>query len=152
MELTPSLLAGFFAIIAAYFAWKLRMYEKDATLLVEKRKEKEELYKKIHRTFDAVIQVVKRYETAALQEDFIELNAEVALLATDELGVIYEETAQYLEEWAALFPRAWPNTNLIQAPDPAAKYKAPEREAYRKFLEQLQKLNKFMRTDLNGQP
>lgn len=149
MEIVTSLVAGIFVLIAAYLAWRLRISEKHAALMVEKRKEKEELYKKIHRTFDGMIQAVKRHERTAMQKEVIELNAEVALLASDEFGALYEESCQNLEEWTAVFPKAWPDTNLLQAPDPTAKYKEQERAAYQQFLENLQKLNTFMKADLN---
>jgi len=121
VQIVTSLIAGAFALLAAYLGWRLREAEQRATLASEKRKEKEELYKRIHRTFDSVIQTVKRHERTAMQKDFIELNAEVRLLASDEFGTLYEESCQRLEEWANIFPQAWPDTDLIQAPDPTAE-------------------------------
>lgn len=114
MEIATSVIAGCFALVAAYFAWKLRLSENNASLAIEKRREKEDLYKKIHRTFDGVIQAIKRHERTAFQSVFIELNAKVNLLASEELRNTYEETCQYLKERAALFPKAWPNTTLFK--------------------------------------
>lgn len=148
MEIVSSVVAGIFVLLSAYLAWRLRMSEKQALFLSEKRNKKEELYKKILRTFDSGIQAIKRYEPMATQKEFIELNAEVALFATDDLETHYEKTAQEFELWANVFPKAWPNTNIIQSPDPAAKHKGPEKDAYHQLLKSLDQLKEFMKTDL----
>jgi len=46
VEIVTSLIAGAFALLAAYLGWRLSVAKKMATVTSEKRKEKEELYKK----------------------------------------------------------------------------------------------------------
>ena len=149
MEIVTSIIAGAFAMLAAYLAWRLRASEIQIALQNEKRKDKEEFYKKIHRTFDNGMQAIIRHERTAFQSTFIELNTEVTLLSSKELNLLYEQSCQLLESWSLLFIKAWPNTNIIQAPDPAAKHKEPESAEYIKLLEKIAELNEYMRNDLS---
>jgi hypothetical protein len=85
--------------------------------------------------------------------------AKVHLPAPQEIVDRHALAADRLEQWSALPVKAMPRrmqvgdktVEILQAPDPAAAYKEPAKQAFNSMQEQVQKLNPFMRAGLQGE-
>jgi len=151
-----SIIAGSFALAAAYFAWKLKNVSEGHNSKRIKEKDKENLYTEIIECFEGAIRNVKTKKQNESETRFLKLNAKVALLAPEKIHGSYLQCAHALEEWSILFHKSSPRTQeinghiitTISSPDPTAKYKEPERESFTRLQELLVSFIKEMKGDI----
>ena len=155
-----AVVAGTFTIISALIMWKLthktseRTREKAAQ--DAKFNEKKALYVRTHELYESAIKCTRSYENNHLSELFSKLTAEINLIASEDVATQYFYVADLFQDWIPLYLKAFPAPKkmgdhsyiMIQSPDPTAKYKQPEKEAYDKFYSSYQDLIKLMRMEL----
>ncbi|WP_286758485.1 hypothetical protein [Ralstonia sp. RL] len=157
-----AVISGLFAIAAAFIAWRLKNAS-DATLRKlaldkERHEELKALFTSTFQLFENSMREVTSREEFSLSQKFSENNAKIHLLAPERIVKQYSEAAELLEAWSSLYAKASPRrmtmgdgvVTILQAPDPAAQYKEPAKEAYRNLQDKLQELVALMRTELNG--
>ena len=154
-------IAGIFAIISAFIAWRLKT-SSDARGQMdaqnkERRDEMKQLFTDTFTLFEQAIRQVLNREEFSLEESFSENNAKIHLLAPESVVAKYSEVGLLLEGWSRLHFKASPRQmkvgdhtlTMFQSPDPTAEYKEPANAEYQKLQEELQKLIKLMREKLN---
>jgi pyruvate dehydrogenase complex dehydrogenase (E1) component len=107
---------------------------------------------------EQAIRHVRAGEEYPLHENRSEVNAKVQLLASETVGEKYAEAVHLLERWSELHVLASPRKmkagetsyELIQAPDPTAKYKQPAAEAHDGLQKCIGSLVQAMRAELRG--
>lgn len=153
-----SVVAGFLAMVSAFFAWKLKQSSESEIRAISKQdmrhSELKLLYIKINENFEALIKNTKLHSEENLNSKFSNLTAEVRMLASEHVVQMYLSVADLHHEWAALYFKAYPPVKngilIIQSPDPTLKFKVPEKVAYESFYNEYQKLILAMRTELSG--
>jgi len=160
IPVVSAIIAGFFAVVCAVLAWKLRNATDERARLTalqkERRDELKRLFTDIYMLFEQAIGHALRKEEFALGPELSEVNARVRLLAPETIVAQYFKVAAMLENWSQLHYRATPRqmkigegtVSIIEAPDPTAKYKEPAKEAHEELQEQLNRLIDLMRTQL----
>lgn len=151
---------GVFALLAAYFAWRLKRGTDDrdrkTALAVERRKDLQELFSEVFAHLEQAIQRGQRLESFDLTLDLSRVNAKIRLIASEEVNLAYDDAADKLHEWSLLHVKASPRQMkvgestiaIIQAPDPTAAFKKPAAEAYEALHASLDKLRKCMRSEI----
>ena len=148
MEYLPEVIAGLFALLSAYLAWRLGEQSQAASIMREKRKEKEHLYESIYEAFErTTIEILGGKDRESVPK-IISLNSKVALHAKADIADKYFQCCTLLEEWSELYDKANPKTKFVQSPDPAEKWKQPAKEAYEKLQPALKELADLMKQDL----
>jgi len=157
-----AVIAGIFAIVSAYIAWKLKTSsdnERDqVTRAKEKYEEEKSLYTNTFQLFGKAIRQVIEREQFTLAQEFSENNAKIHLLAPQAVIDQYSETASLLESWSVLYAKASPRKmkmgdqtiTVLQAPDPTAQYKKPEKNEYEKLQSSLRQLVELMRSEIEN--
>ncbi len=152
---------GLFALLAAFFAWRLKKTgdenERKSSLAVEKHRELSELYAQIFSNLEQAMKCAMSQDPFELNEARSRENAKVRLLGSEEVNLAYDDASDKLQKWSALHFAASPRKTrigdqtfiTIQAPDPTAKYKAPAEAAHKALHESLQVLRARMRADLS---
>jgi hypothetical protein len=152
---------GLFALLAAFFAWRLKGKGEDkdrrAVLAIERHKELTELYAQVFMTIEQAMKNAIAQEPFELTEERSRVNAKVRLLGSEAVNLAYDDVSQKLQEWSALHVAASPRRTTIgdhtftvlQAPDPTEKYKGPAEEAHKALHEALQILQARMRAELS---
>jgi hypothetical protein len=155
-----AVITGVFALLAAFFGWKLKTSSDKAArnLAIEKerRDEIKLLYENTFVLFEQAILHVKQREKFTLGHEFSQTNAKMHLVAPTAIADQYLVAASLLEEWSKLHAKASPRqieiggqtATVIQAPDPTVPFKEPAKKAYETLLVELQKLTQLMRVDL----
>lgn len=155
-----AVITGFFALLAAFFGWKLKTSSDEAArkLAIEKerRDEIKLLYENTFVLFEQAIWQVQQREQFTLGGEFSQTNAKMHLVAPTPIADQYLVAASLLEDWSQLHAKASPRqieiggqtATLIQAPDPTATFKEPAKNAHESLLVELRKLTRLMREDL----
>jgi hypothetical protein len=153
---------GLFALLAAFFAWRLKKTgdekERETSLAIEKHRELSELYAQVFSTLEQAMKCTMSHEPFELTEARSRDNAKVRLLGSEEVNLAYDDASDKLQNWSALHVAASPQRTrigdqtfiTIQAPDPTEKYKAPAEAAHKALHEALQVLRVRMRADLSS--
>ncbi len=153
-------IAGLFALLSAFLAWRLRnateSHASRSATAKERRNEIKSLYMETYSLFEKAIAEVSGGKPFTLANDFAKLNAQFHLLAPEKLSEQYGECCLRLQAWSQLHVQASPKRMdvggvpivLVQSPDPAAKYREPAAAAYQKLQSQLQGLAAAMRKNL----
>jgi hypothetical protein len=153
-------MAGLFALLSAFLAWRLRnTTDSDASrasVAKEQRDEVKALYTGTYSLFERAIAEVRAGGPFTLSNDFSKLNAQFHLLAPEALSKQYGECCLQLESWSQLHVQASPKRMnvsgvpivFVQSPDPAAKFREPAAAAYEKLQSQLQDFVAAMRIEL----
>ncbi|XCN74412.1 MAG: hypothetical protein Q3M24_06615 [Candidatus Electrothrix aestuarii] len=161
ISIIAAVLAGIFTVITAYIAWKLKNVtdERARNLAIDKEQhdEKKKLYESVYTLFEQAIREIQLREEFTLTREFSDINAKIHLFAPEVIGEQYSKAHHLLEEWSILHHKASPRQmevgertiTIIEAPDPTEQYKKPAMESFDELQEQLQKLIKLMRQDLN---
>lgn len=152
---------GCFTLVSGYFLWKLKTAteerEKSFNHAKERREELKKLYSDLFVMFEQAIRMARAEVEYKLDKETSTTNARVRLLASPGVIEKYLECIDLLEEWSILYFKATPRrtknpdgsiTTILQAPDPTAKYKEPERNVYKQLQIALDLLVKEMRSDL----
>jgi len=151
---------GLFALLAAFFAWRLKRNgdEKalEATLAVERHRELTTLYSEVFSNLEQAMKCALHQEPFELTAEHSRTNAKVRLLGSKEVNLAYDEASDRLRKWSELHFAASPRRTRIgdrdymtfQAPDPTAKFKVPAQEAHKALHESLTVLREHMRADL----
>jgi hypothetical protein len=157
-----AVVAGVFAIASALIAWTLKnsSYNQRDQLshAKEKYEEAKSLYTTTFKLFEESIRQVLNRQQFILSQAFSENNAKIHLLAPQNVIEQYSEAASLLKSWSILYAKASPKqikigdqtATIIQAPDPAVKYKEPAELEYKKMQDSLQKLVDIMRSQLDN--
>lgn len=163
-EYIPALaavVAGVFAIVAAFLTWKLKSSteerERSIARAKEKRDELQNLYSEVFVLFEQAIKKVVHQEEFTLDAELSRTNAKVQLLASEPVINAYHEAGELLQEWSKLHYKASPRTMqlgeqkvvLVQAPDPTVQFKEPANEAHSALQVALARLVKQMRAELD---
>ncbi|WP_281783926.1 hypothetical protein [Sinimarinibacterium flocculans] len=155
-------IAGLFALLSAFLAWRLRNAADssiaEAAVAKERRNEVKALYTEAYSLFERAIAEVRNGQPFTLAHDFAKLNAQFHLLAPATLSEQYGECCMQLEFWSRLQGQASPKRMdvagvpliIVQSPDPTEKYREPAAAAYRKLQSQLQALASAMRRELSN--
>ncbi len=108
------------------------------------------LYIKIHEMIEEAIKTTKNNSFHNLNTQFSKLTAEVQIIASEKVIEKYLNVANLFQDWANIYRKAYPNTNILYSKsiDPTLKYKENEKEIYSKFDKEYQELIKMMRTEL----
>lgn len=151
---------GVFALVAAYFAWRLKRATDDrdrkTALAVERRRDLQELFAEVFAHLEQAIQRGQRLESFDLTLEISRANAKIRLLASEEVNLAYDGTVQKLHEWSVLHFKASPRqikvgestVSILQAPDPTAAFKKPSSDAYESLHSSLSNLRKCMRSEI----
>jgi hypothetical protein len=162
VAIVAAAMSGAFAVVSACIAWWLKSHSDRAqverTEAKEKHAEIRELYTRAFRLFEDAARLIHRDEGASIEEDFARLNADMHLLGSDAVAGLYEKAAISLSEWSRLYAKATPRQQkigdqtltILQAPDPTAKYKEPERQAFEDLQEKLRALHAQMKAELRS--
>ncbi len=162
INIITALIAGGFALLSAALGWKLKtMQDKRGwtlSLAKEHRNEVRELYTEAFALFEQTIRQVTRRQGFTLGDDFARLNAKIHLMAPENIVAQYDQVAAMLSDWSSLYEQASPHRmrvgestfEIIQAPDPAAKFKEPAQNAFDDLQQEIQKLVAMMRSELSG--
>lgn len=155
-----AVIAGIFAVVSAFMAWRLKNSSDDRRDQVSHAKEKHDEEKSLYTTtfqlFEGAIRQVLDGSDFSLAQAFSENNARIHLLAPQHIVDQYSESASLLGSWSGLHAKASPRQikrgdetiTIFQAPDPTAKYKEPAKAEYEKLQVSLQKLVELMRSQL----
>lgn len=155
-----ALITGIFAIGAAVVAWKLKTKEtiqsRELEIASAMRLELKTLYEDVYVSFDHSIRAVRVLEEGKSAEELSRMSARIRLLAPEDIVATFERAHSLLNAWSVLYFNAHPGrkregdrvVELIQAPDPGAKYKERERKAYSDLQNCLERLVEQMRVDL----
>ena len=124
----------------------------------QKYEEKKKLYVRVYRLFEDAIRLTRERNESrfAVTEDFHKANAEIHLLASDNVSTSYEKACLNLEKWSELYAKASPKTmklrdqtiTMLQSPDPTAKYQEPAKQAFSELQESLDALIALMKNKL----
>lgn len=151
------IISGVFAIISAVIAWRLKIFvtenAREFNLKKEKYDELKELYTESFSLFENLIRLVMDFNKNTLTQECSKINAKIHLLAPKNIIEQYVQSSLLLESWSSLYAKASPKkigdrTYLLQAPDPTKKFKGPAKQEYDHLQEELEKLFKLMRADL----
>jgi len=160
IPLVSAAIAGFFAVVCAVLAWKLKNATDQKARLEALRKERRDelknLFSAIYTFFEQAIGVALRNEQFVLSPEQSQINARVRLLAPEPIIAQYFKVAGLLERWSQLHYRAMPRqmqigehtVTMVEAPDPTAKYKEPAKEAHEQLQAELDALIELMRLEL----
>lgn len=149
-----AIIAGTFAIISAFIAWKLKnssdTARENSDRIQRKHEEAKLLYTGTFQLFEEALRQVLDRSEFTLAKQFNENNA----IITEK----YSEVADFLESWSKLHAK----TNLrqikvgdqemtmIQSPDPTVQYKETAKAEYDKLQVALQQLVELMRDELDA--
>ncbi len=157
-----AVIAGVFAVISAFIAWKLKNSSDTAReksdRIQRKHEEAKSLYTGTFQLFEEAIRQVLNRSEFTLAKQFSENNARIHLLAPATITEKYSEVAAFLESWSRLYAKASPQQmkigdqvmTMVQAPDPTAQYKEPAKAEYEKLQVGLQQLVELMRNELDA--
>lgn len=152
--------AGFFALLSAYLAWRLKRAgderERKVAIAVERRKELRELYAEIFVYLEQAIKHCVTQTPLDLTTGQSRANAKLRLLASEEINLAYDDVADKLHVWSILHAKASPRqmqigekvVTILQAPDPTGQFKAPASDAHHELHDSLAKLRTLMRHEL----
>jgi hypothetical protein len=152
---------GLFALLAAYYAWRLKRAsddrERKTALAVERHKELSDLYAQVFTMLEQAMKHTFALEPFDLTSERSRVNARVRLLCSDAVNEAYDDVADKLQSWSALHIAASPRQmrvgeqtlTIVQAPDPTREYKAPAEAAHKALHEALHVLRSRMRADLS---
>jgi hypothetical protein len=156
-----AIIAGVFAIVSPFITWKLKNASDERARLTaldkERRDEIKQLYTGIFVIFEHAIRQASQLEEFTLARELSEATAKIHLLAPERIAEQYSVACSLLEEWSQLHFKASPrrlrvgdqSVTVIQSPDPAAKYKEPANAAYSKLQDEVRKLTRMMRQELD---
>jgi len=148
--MATEIIAGLFALLAVYLAWRLGESSSKQSLKREQWKEKSSLYAEIYSVFEqAMSEIINHQERDCIQK-FHALNSRVALLAKEEISEKYFTCCRQLEEWSVTYVKAYPNNGFIQSPDPTAKFKQPAADQFEALRSSIKELAALMKIDLAG--
>lgn len=155
-KIIPPIIAGIFAIISAYFAWKLKKQSEELSQKNKKHEEIKELYLSVFELFEKTTHEVRKIECNIPHSEFHKTHAKIHLLASDSVAKLYDEACSTLQDWISLHFKSTPPTQkfgdhyvtTIQAPDPTAKYKEPAQKAYDVYRVALNSLTEQMKKEL----
>lgn len=157
-----AVVAGIFALISAYLAWKLKSAaEASERSLAESRQRRQEmadLYANVIATLEQSIKTVQNTGEFSLDKELSEINGKLHLLASEAAINQYHDVAERIRQWSSLHRQASPRRMsiggdrvlLIQAPDPTEKFKQPALDAYRELQDALERMIKQMRAEVRG--
>ncbi|TCT06367.1 hypothetical protein [Paralcaligenes ureilyticus] len=160
VAVVAAIIAGIFAVVSAFIAWRLKNSSDDrarkVSLEKERRDEIKGLYENTFVLFEQAIRQVQHREQFTLAREFSQTNAKIHLLAPQEITDRYLKVACLLEDWSQLHAKASPRqldlngqtVTLIQSPDSTAAFKEPARAAYESLITELRSLTKAMREGL----
>lgn len=160
VSIIAAAIAGIFATVTAVIAWKLKSKtdarERSIAIAKQRRDEVKRLYTDVFVVVEQTINRVRQFEEFNLDKELSDVNGRVCLLAHERVAKQYVQVASLLTEWSILFANASPKRTkvgdqtmvFLQAPDPTAKYKEPEREASQKLQGAVDLLIKEMRAEL----
>lgn len=155
-----ALVSGAFGVGAAVVTWGLKSKSdaKERVLAKEEehREELKALYTSVFIALEQLIRHTKAGEEYPVDENLSDVNAKVHLLASEAVADKYSEAAALLVRWSRLHVLATPRKmkvgdqtyEMIQAPDPTAKHKQPEADAYAELQKALSALVQTMRVEL----
>lgn len=161
VNIISAIIAGFFAVTSAYFAWRLKKKSEEdtrgANLEIERRAEIKELYTGVFTLFEKAIKQILNSDEDTLSDEFSETNARIHLLAHNDVVSLYTETCEFLESWSKLQAKASPMSmkagdqtiTMYQAPDPTKKFQKPAQAEYEKLQEKFSELVKMMKSKLS---
>jgi hypothetical protein len=152
MEVIVVIIAGLFALLSAFLAWRLGEASSKSTLAKEVRREREELYANVYTAFERAISEIRNHKERTSVDDFFRLTPRISLLAPKEISERYFECCHRLKEWSEIYVRAYPNDGFVRVPDPAATFKEPEKELSMGLIQDLGLLVDAMRLDLDHKP
>lgn len=153
-------ITGFFALLAAYLAWRLKRSgddrERRVAIALERRRELRELYAEIFVHLEQAMKHGSELKPFELTPEMSRANAKLRLLAPEEINLAYDDVSDKLHEWSVLYAKASPRQmqlgdrsyTIIQAPDPTAEFKAPALAAHQALHESVSKLRCLMRDEL----
>jgi hypothetical protein len=130
ISIIAAVVAGVFAIIAAFISWKLKSSTEERERSIARAKEKHDelkhLYAEVFVLFEQAIKKVKHREDFTLDAELSHVNAKLQLLASEPVINAYHQAGELLQEWSRLHYKTFPPTmkfgeqtlTLIQAPDP----------------------------------
>ncbi len=159
-KLLPTIGAGIFALISAYFAWRLKKQTDEKALEFsrenEKREEIKDLYLTVFELFEKTSSEIVKIERNIPQNEFHRTHARVHLLASDKVAKLYDDTCAALQDWMVLYFKASPERRKVgdsymeiyQAPDPTAQYKEPAQDAHKTYQSTFNKLAEQMKSEL----
>ena len=162
ISIVTAVIAGIFAIISAFLAWRLKQKTDENTQKAitekEKREEIKSLYIDILTVFENTVGEIGNNKEYTQAYVISEIGAKARLLAPEKVYELFAEAAFLVESWAQLHYRATPkqmkNGNqtitILQSPDPTEKYKLPASEEYEKLQSKLHEIEEVMRKDLKG--
>ena len=96
------------------------------------------------------IKITENHDSNNLNTQFSKLTAEVQIMASEKVSEKYLNVANLFQNWANIYNKAYPNTNILYSKsiDPTLKYKEDEKEIYSNFYEEYQELIKIIRAEL----
>lgn len=108
------------------------------------------LYIKIIEMMAEAIKITENHDSNNLNTQFSKLTAEVQIMASEKVSEKYLNVANLFQNWANIYNKAYPNTNILYSKsiDPTLKYKENEKEIYSNFYEEYQELIKIIRAEL----
>jgi hypothetical protein len=156
-----AIIAGVSAIISAIIAWRLNSYTTEKlrglSLKKEKYDEFKDLYTSTFSLFENTIRQILDFDEYTFAQDFSKMNANIHLLASENITKQYNLTILALESWSSLYVKASPKRMkigdtkciILQAPDPTQKFIEPAKKEYEHLQEEMEKLFDLMRADLH---
>lgn len=153
-----TVLAGLFAMLAAYYAWTLKLRDEKRSDRTAKRAEKIELFSTVYTLFESGLRQVLNDKEFTLHSDFSKMNAKMELLAPESIKEQYFSCCNTFELWSKYHARSKPpkqelngmTYTTLQSPDPTAKYKPLAEESYIKLQAQLGVLKDALKADLEN--
>lgn len=157
-----AVVAGIFALVSAYLAWKLKSTtEANERTLVESRERKQEikdLYASVIAALEQAIKKVQNTDDFSLDEELSEINAKLYLIGSEAAAQQYQDVAERIRKWSSLHSLATPRRmtiggdtiSILQAPDPTTKFKKSATDAYAELQCALESMIKQMRSEVRG--
>ncbi|WP_186222582.1 hypothetical protein [Burkholderia gladioli] len=155
-----AVVAGIFALISAYLAWRLKSSadasERSLAESRERRQEMKDLYASVIATLEQSIKTVQSAGEFSLDKELSEINGKLHLIGSEASIRQYHDVAERIRKWSSLHIQASPRRMsiggdtilLIQSPDPTEKFKQPALDAYRELQGALECMIKQMRAEV----
>ena len=154
-------LTGIFALLAAYLAWRLKQAGDDRAhrlaIELDRKKVLRDLYAEIFQHLEQAMKHGQELKPFELTAELSRANANLRLLASDDINLAYDDVSDKLRVWSALYARASPRQmqmgdqtiTIFQSPDPTAEFKAPAETAQQSLHDSVASLRTLMRKQLS---